>query len=184
MKKLIAAVLAASSCLVMAAPAISQTRHFQVDIGAFDFTMSGIATCDMSGSVCYGTSFDGTGKDVAYGNTTDLPIAGFTFDFGTQDILWPGDQMDVSIWLDNHADGQFYHLVSALQFDFLTGQNDIPGYNLSDLDHVVRSATVSLVSTDPVPEAATWSMMVLGFGCAGAAMRRHRTSLRFSARVA
>ena len=35
-------------------------------------------------------------------------------------------------------------------------------------------------SPDSVPEAATWGMMVLGFGAIGAASRRRRTSLTFA----
>ena len=39
---------------------------------------------------------------------------------------------------------------------------------------------ISLVKVGGVPEAATWAMMVVGFGTVGAATRRRRTSLTFS----
>jgi hypothetical protein len=177
MKKILVA-LAASSCLVAAAPAMAQTKSFTLDINAFDFSLHGTGECSVIGSFCYGNTLDGSAKDLAYGNTTDLPIAGLTFDFGTGNIVFPGDQMDLAIWVDNGADGQFYHLIHTLQYDNYTGQNDIPGWNLLDPDHVVRAASVTLKDTSPAPETATWAMMVIGFGLAGAAMRRRRSPTR------
>jgi hypothetical protein len=38
----------------------------------------------------------------------------------------------------------------------------------------------SATATAPVPEPATWAMMVLGFGVAGGAMRRRRSTVRVS----
>lgn len=34
--------------------------------------------------------------------------------------------------------------------------------------------TVTRAATSPVPEAATWAMMVIGFGALGATMRRRQ----------
>jgi hypothetical protein len=44
------------------------------------------------------------------------------------------------------------------------------------------SSDVVLFSTGtpPVPEAATWAMMVAGLGIVGAAMRRRKTAVSFA----
>jgi hypothetical protein len=70
--------------------------------------------------------------------------------------------------------------LNANQFRFLridgtTGTAAINGNNGFDLD-AVGFANFALVS-NPIPEPASWAMMIAGFGLAGAAARRRRLSL-------
>ena len=48
------------------------------------------------------------------------------------------------------------------------------------LDDIVLATGSNAGTIGAVPEAATWGMMVLGFGAIGAASRRRRTSLTFA----
>lgn len=58
------------------------------------------------------------------------------------------------------------------------------GYVAGTYTATVGSNDVSIVVGDPVvaavPEASTWALMLVGFGAAGAAMRRRRTSVAFA----
>jgi len=47
-----------------------------------------------------------------------------------------------------------------------------PGRNLKGISHVTFYG-----ASAPVPEPATWAMMIMGFGAAGAILRRRRTAL-------
>jgi PEP-CTERM motif len=49
---------------------------------------------------------------------------------------------------------------------------------LFEQSQFLGNGTVTLSVLAGVPEPATWGMMILGFGMAGAAMRRRRTTLR------
>jgi hypothetical protein len=45
---------------------------------------------------------------------------------------------------------------------------------LENLDGFSNAVLYTTGGTPPVPEPATWAMMLLGFGAAGTAMRRSR----------
>ena len=42
------------------------------------------------------------------------------------------------------------------------------------------SVTIALANVSPVPEPATWAMMIAGFGIVGSAMRRRKTTVSFA----
>ena len=70
-------------------------------------------------------------------------------------------------------------------FNFVAPTDGIYTLELGVANHVDNGLDSQAVidgvqATGMVPEAATWGMMVLGFGLAGGAMRRHRVRLAFA----
>jgi len=95
--------------------------------------------------------------------------AGCTFSTGSSH----GDGRQASHWKDNLGCG-------------IMDPTAAPGEKLaiSGLDTLALDVIgwdIKRVTPPPaVPETSTWAMMILGFGFAGAAMRRRRTSIRFA----
>ena len=56
-----------------------------------------------------------------------------------------------------------------------------PGLNCNGQEGFGTASTFAVSSLGPVPEPATWSMMILGFGAIGVAMRRRQPELAISA---
>jgi hypothetical protein len=42
--------------------------------------------------------------------------------------------------------------------------------------HAIVRGTVTLYQNSPIPEPATWAMMITGFGLAGAALRSRKSA--------
>lgn len=124
---------------------------------------------------------------------------------GTDGLYYSSEDTDVTTLPPPPASTLFYVSVDTLR-DLLSQANysSYPTINLLPSDNGVGFAqvanrdpvtgqygattyanlalsTISATVAPPVPEPATWAMMVLGFGVAGAAMRRR---VRTTARVA
>ena len=56
-------------------------------------------------------------------------------------------------------------------YGLLSSRRDITGY---------ADGTVALAHVAPVPEPTTWAMMLLGFGAAGATLRRQRRPIKLA----
>jgi len=75
--------------------------------------------------------------------------------------------------------GSGYQLGVHLESDSETF-NGGPGLNFGPGGADVRAKFTLLQVPSAVPEPATWGMMIMGFGLAGAAMRRRRTVATFA----
>jgi len=116
-----------------------------------------------------GVSF---GKWLADGSLSMLIITDNDFSV-TQNTDAPYTQFDVC----TDASGQVRETV-ALDSPCSAGLNSIPT-NIYAFKLSAREAA-SLGFQQPVPEPATWAMMIGGFALAGAAMRRRRMAVRFA----
>ena len=100
--------------------------------------------------------------------TTGDPITGETFGVWLIDIgvvRWDGPATF------NFGNGGAFSLALNDTFFGTPGTTNVSG-------------TFALISESAVPEPATWAMMLMGFGAAGFAMRRRRSSLRPLAQIA
>lgn len=79
-----------------------------------------------------------------------------------------------AIFLPANSGGSLVSNVLYFAFD----DTAVPGVGIdSDYDDFVVRATFTPDDVSPVPEPASWAMMILGFGLAGQAARRRRTAM-------
>jgi hypothetical protein len=94
-----------------------------------------------------------------------------------------------------NADNALWGKETALQHVYYTGVTGVSGDNTEDPSglfsvteqfHLTKLSNTALTNTmhatidlgtNPVPEPATWALMILGFGSTGAMLRRRRMSL-------
>ncbi|RAK67170.1 PEPxxWA-CTERM sorting domain-containing protein [Phenylobacterium kunshanense] len=111
----------------------------------------------------------------------DAPITGFGFFFGASDLVWTLaaydandnllETLQISPTRHNNL-GNFYGIKA----------NGIASARLTttSADYVgiddFRTSTAPLVNPGAVPEPASWALMILGFGAAGALLRRNSAS--------
>jgi len=178
MKKIVSAAAFAFSALSIAAPAEAAVR----------FTVT---------QVVFGTGGMAKGSFV----TDDALKTIESFDIGTSDGYAGGEPTKGMDWRSDiagfdatiHDDAVvFYHDDgSKLVFEFpkltaagatMTGGFErIRGKSRTVTTGFGRATLVGeVVSTASVPEPSSWIAMILGFGLAGAAMRRRRTSVAFA----
>lgn len=100
----------------------------------------------------------------------------------------------ISIWVDNTGIGGVFAptaiLVDGVSQSFTApsgvGEIALSGLNLTGNSHTLQlfhrsdswifASEVQFFGSNGVPEPSTWAMLVLGFGAAGAAMRRRRAA--------
>jgi hypothetical protein len=115
-----------------------------------------------------GFSTDG----VSQGNGTTSSTTNFAFpDFLWNEVVMPG-HTEILVW-------------ASPDFNFCAGNppmgtlcsvtNTVEGNNASLNPHVSNAITITFAST-VVPEPATWSLMIGGFGALGWALRRRRSA--------
>jgi len=127
------------------------------------------------------TGADGAASYVTF-STGDFYAPSTIFDFGASIFAPDGyvptivKQSDGSYSFDNlvlfGSDFRFYDFSHAFGDDLTGFSTEVGGPAQFQLGPDEEVAT-------PAPEAATWGMMVLGFGAMGAAMRR-RTTVSFA----
>lgn len=131
------------------------------------------------------------------------PASGLTTIYANYAKYSPGPQATVTFRFDElvRFDGAFFSGRTAVQYDFYRDGSKVGGAASFALDHSARfygSSFQGLVdevrltgssgnwvldnltyTTDvaAVPEPATWALMILGFGAAGAALRTSRRAL-------
>jgi len=176
MKGVLAFALATAACATSA----SATNTVIFDLGFqapfLDATATAQGTCasvnDCYGNWVFGTIHDGYAGDVGYND-----IIGLTLDYGTTDTLAPF--VDLSFATDENGDWvphHGYHLVYEFQPVF--GNMGYSLYRDGSQDRIVVGLTLT-PRVPPVPEPATWAMMVSGFGLVGGLMRRRRAIVSF-----
>ena len=182
-----AAFVAASAFLTAPASAQLVFQEYDLSLSAFDFLADFRVQCQVVGSTCYGSGIEsGTGEDGFYGLDVGSLVFNLNQDHGVTNILAPDGQTNISFDIDNGGDGQEYSFDHVWETDQLGNQvwkGQLTSYN-ADGSTSVRDANLNLTLVNPpaaaVPEVATWGMMVVGFGLAGAAMRYRRSSVRFA----
>ncbi|WP_296599498.1 PEPxxWA-CTERM sorting domain-containing protein [Phenylobacterium sp.] len=106
----------------------------------------------------YGVTLDGKLQWLGYGGIFDGPGT-------TMGVNSPGGGW----WVSGSGDDQVYTVAlnTGAYKEFWFGNNNdaADGYRLDS------------ISVQPVPEPATWALMISGFGLAGSALRRRRTAL-------
>jgi hypothetical protein len=108
------------------------------------------------------TNFPGSGPDTTITGQT-VAIQGGQDDYGR--VTWNGSQT-----VDFGANGRL--TISLATTDF-----DTAGYYYSGYNNVRATfALAAPLAGGAVPEPATWGMMIMGFGLAGATMRRRRSA--------
>jgi PEP-CTERM motif len=161
----------AALSLVLAAPAYSQAVPTSVGTrataGTYDFDVSNgsivvdaLITTNASG---HATAITGlvngadpiTGLSTYAGADNDLYVTGAWVTFG-----------GLSFSTATLGDFNFYNSGHGY-YGLLSSDSNINGY----ADGISATAQVA-----PVPEPSTWMMMLVGFGAAGAAMRRTRAN--------
>jgi hypothetical protein len=131
---------------------------------------------------------------------TTFNLSGFNAGTAQLTGLWASDN-NASILLNGAATGwtlpangtSFFFLHQfTISSGFVAGVNHLD-FEVTDVgpptalrvDSIAGTAALAPPSTPGVPEASTWALMILGFGAAGAMLRRRRppTGLREGARA-
>ncbi|OJY69548.1 MAG: hypothetical protein BGP16_07190 [Sphingobium sp. 66-54] len=94
----------------------------------------------------------------------EIKFTGTGLDGTFYDLVGSGQ---VAVFLPTGVSGSYSN--NSLYFGF----NDSGSADGDFDDYVIR------ITSSPVPEPATWAMMVLGLGLVGAGMRRRRTTVSF-----
>jgi hypothetical protein len=167
----------------------SQATTYNVDAnGCTYYCVSDAAWIGVGGggfqSYTYSLSFDMSGLDLATASLSGL--------FGADNsavVFLNGHEL--ASYLTDH-DGSYHsfqafqalHGFSADSSAFVAGTNvlsilvtDYDAPSALVVSGLGGSAEIASNATAAVPEASSWSMMILGFGLAGTAMRRRRATL-------
>lgn len=84
--------------------------------------------------------------------------------------------LDDAAWLTAFTEGPVSYVYSTSGFGpYYGGDGDFWNIGFSQSTKVILAYSYT-EHTSPIPESATWAMMVLGLGLAGAALRRRQTS--------
>ena len=167
-----AVTLAALACAPVAeAQSVPTTVGTRAPQGSYSFDLdngsisaAGTITTDLTG---HATTIFGLV------NGTD-PITGLSTYAGADNNLYATGAWvtfgGLSFSSTSLGDFNFYN--SGLgYYGLLSSRRDITGY---------ADGTVALAHVAPVPEPTTWAMMLLGFGAAGAALRRQRRPIKLA----
>lgn len=189
-----AAAIAISGGLFVAAPASAQTNTVVIDV---------------TGAQAWGEYLDPRNTLFTRQLGNNARITHFSYNF-ILTANAPSSLSDAAIYLDNYDDYVFAYFTTEarsgtgrysdsfnlidLGLDFVLDQNGRLFIEFADFapaeagyaDAIWNSGTITigydLPAATAVPEPATWSMMIAGFGAIGGVMRRRqKASVRFAA---
>jgi len=186
MKSVVAIAVAAAAVVGAAAPAAAAT----FPVGSSNFTATAGAGGTFAGAFKNQGIGSGTFSDVF---TFTLPTNGLGSGTVTTSVTDLGSVNDLdftSVTINDIAAQITKTAGGAFEVAFINNVPIIAGQlNRLVVNGVSRGngayggqATFTPV-TSAVPEPATWAMMIMGFGVVGYAMRRRRTTVRFSQAV-
>lgn len=186
MRKHLLTAFGAAACLA-AAPAsatifdFSIYQGFQSITGSFNCTANGDGSCTIDAILPGGTA----SYDASHGPYAITGLSNWSKNFAVTDFqLLPGGKLTrggFSFYVDDGTMfGRNFNVSENDHYVFFDGSIGSV-FELTDdvnnpFGNAGNTAVFSLSERAAVPETATWAMMVMGFGLAGAAMRRRRTS--------
>lgn len=126
----------------------------------------------------------GGGVSIDFSALTSTPVVAFEFDWGSIDsyntltihssngdiVLVPGSSS-----FPNAADGNQVAPGTNGLFRVMGGDGET--FSGISLQSGQNSFEIDNLATGPVPEPATWAMMIMGMGCMGMALRSRRQAL-------
>jgi hypothetical protein len=180
-------VLAASLALAMAPPAAAALKTITFDVSGQWTIIEGVMPFGLSSSPLLHGTFtydDSTSEPYFYNSTAFRDFVAVDFTAGTQtfQVISPNSlfrtptDLDPNeawyVWLDDIFSPNSSHtnLISSNQAFLWDGENSAGCFE----NCVTYSVTDGAPGGGPVPEPATWAMLILGFGLIGAAFRRDR----------
>ncbi len=169
---------------VVAAGALSVTAHAQAAVPEGDSwdTGPGTSATTVSDPAIFANGVD-TGAVTTVGNgvvviLTDAGgnVSDYIYSFGapgTRTHIWFLSDTQASAALPPQLNNVALTTTSMMETGSFQALTNNQGQNIFGTPFRVRS------DLDPVPEPAAWAMMILGFGVAGAALRRQRARFAF-----
>ncbi len=136
---------------------------------------------DFGGSTVWSYTFTADGDGI-FALTYNVLGQGFTFGLDGWNIDWDGDGGGLNltevndpttsgVFLRNILGGQTYTVALSTFGNVETSGNNFSGSMTGDFTWAIDEAQGA------VPEPAAWAIMLLGFGAAGAVLRRRRTAV-------
>lgn len=167
--------ISAAAALMMAAPVSAATITLDFEEGSFsivdqtadytEYLVNGVRVIT-SGLIEDGVVKNTAGSGGAFFTLSTFPTSGY-LDVASFDLRGSG-----TVEFSDGANGVQLQAAANFQsygpYNNLTGAFIFSGSQQFDLDNIV-------IRDAPIPEPASWAMMIAGFGLAGAAARRVRT---------
>jgi hypothetical protein len=155
-----------------------------------NWTLASGGPSPVTGGLLTAFGFDGTSYSYNLNSLTSFSLTrsvlGTIFSFTTADISFvattyrPGQPHDLGADLDLDAAYSYSTFQSGLNpMSSTISTNDFTGSAYTDIIKI--NATPALA---PIPEPATWGLLILGFGGVGAVLRRRRQVLVFRSAAA
>ena len=125
---------------------------------------------------------DGAGNAISEADSNRIgqlaDLGQFYRSSGASDLVFRLEGIQAAIWsIEYHTTATSgFAAVNGYISQFLNVQDNGHGYAHALIAHGPREAGVQNMVTGGVPEPATWTMLIAGFGLAGAALRRRRVA--------
>lgn len=111
-------------------------------------------------------------------------FAGLVWTDGNNSIrfeAFDGNGVSLGVLAGSHADGSFFGTLADDRFYGVSHSGGISKLVISnppgtEIDHIQYGVGKANPGAGPIPEPATWAMMLVGFGLAGAMVRRRKLS--------
>ena len=181
------ALLAASAALVTTLPVAALAQAYTVSYSAFFAAPSDAITTTATITLDDG-SFYGNGEYLITGITGSRggqAITGLADPFSG--IFVPAKRPDSSYSFNSFVDAfGFTFTAGGVDYQVYRGSTDTSFYHEFASNGVGRliapsAFTVTPLASAPVPEPAAWTLMIAGFGVAGAALRVRRRRIALAA---
>jgi len=130
----------------------------------------------------YSNSFDGYN----YTDISDTVTTTIGYGKNYRDLYYIGDPPPMMVsQIGDYMDQFTYGVYIDASYSFEQGNIDVGDTSDASTDEIFYgTATLDLPASDFLPEPASWALMILGFGFAGAGLRRQRgAALRLRAQL-